>query len=650
MNFGDHRKLPASDIGLRAPRSCTNPCGLILFIIFWAGMGAVAVISYKNGNLERLYRGADYMGNLCGATNDNYNSYNFTNPAFFPPIEQNSQAIPWSSRTLLWYPVTFINGQFSLKQARTQGICVASCPTSGQLIGVYKESYDTKIQYPYYVLFNSTPTFNRCIPDLSSFLCESNKFCEAVKSQTNTTLDDVYDGLMNGFNDVRSHWWVLLVCVLIAIVICFGWMLVMRRLVKPMVVATILIVLITLGVGGYLLFKENQNLKDSDPSTAKYYLGGAITMWVVDFIIVCVLLFTGRDIMVACDIIEEATKIPTSIPTTLLVPLVTSFAILPFGIFFLFTSATIYTCQDTLSLNVTVPQILNTSISFVPANTTQISLPNWRIGAEVFNIFMFLWTVGFIHAICFMTIAFCAVFWYWSKPGDDKCPEAGVCAGFGLTVRNHLGSLAIGSMIIAIITLFRIFLALLERRLEKYSKHSEALKCCLYCAECLLACFHRIVKFINKNAYIVQAMTGEGFLDSAKHALSLLVRNAVAVGAVSVIGEWVCMFGKIFITAIVGIIAYFMLKAGNSNNNFVLTLIIVLVVTYFITCVFINVFHVCIDTVLLSYCYDLNEHDGQSKPYYFPSDLAKHVEKARERMKAQEEAQAEKSVPLKEQV
>jgi hypothetical protein len=647
LNFGNHRKLPASDIGLKAPRSCTNPCGLILFIFFWVGMGAVAVISYKNGNLARLYRGADYMGNLCGGTNADYDSYNFTSPpGFLFPIEQNSNAFPWAGRKYLWYPVTFVNGQFSLTQARTQGVCVAACPTSGQFLGVYKQPMDTTVTMPYYVLFNSSVSFNRCIPDLSTFMCDTNTVCKAVQARTNTTLDDVYDGLMNGFNDVRSNWWVLLVCVFIAIAVCFLWMLVMRRLVKPMVVVTILVVVTALGVGGFLLFREHSNLQSSDPDSAKYYLGGAITMWVIDFLILCVLLFTGKDIMVACDIIEEATKIPTSIPTTLFVPLVTSLVILPFGIFFLFTSATIYTCQDTLQVNMTVPQIISSqNISFVPTNATQITLPHWRVAAEVFNIFMFLWTVGFVHAICFMVIAFCAVFWYWSKPGDDKCPEEGVCTAFSLTMRNHLGSLAIGSLIIAIITLLRMFLAVLEKRLEKYSKNSDAVKCCLYCAECMLACFHRVVKFINKNAYIVQAMTGEGFLDSAKHALSLLLHNAIAVGAVSVIGEWVCMFGKIFITALVGIIAYFILRSG--ENNFVLTLIIVLLVTYFITCVFINVFHVCIDTVLMSYCYDLMEHDGQSKPYYFPSDLAKHVEKARERMKKAQEANA---VPLKEQV
>lgn len=643
MTFGDHRKLPASDLGLKAPRTCTNPCGLFLLLIFWVGMGAVAVVSYKNGNLMRLYRGVDYLGNICGASNSQYGNYTFSN-SFGQNVLENSIATPWGQRTFLWYPVTFSNGKFTLTEARTQGICLTKCPAANTLVGLYKESTDSSMNLPYYVLFDSTPQFGRCIPDMSSFLCDTNSVCNKLKTSTNATLDQVYDSLENGFNDVRQHWWVILLSVFIAIVISFFWMFVMRRVVKPMVVVTMVIVVVGLGVGGYLLFKEHQNLSDSQPSSAKYFLYGAIAMWIVDFLLICVILYSGSNIMVACDIIEEATKIPITIPTTMFAPIAASVALIPFAVFFLFTSATIYTCSDTLHLNVTLPQYNSSnplSVNFTSLAAKQIELPNWRIGAELFNLFMFLWTAGFIHAILFQTIAFCAVFWYWSVPGDDKKPEAGVSAAFGLVMKNHLGSLAIGSLIIAIISMARILLCFLEKHLDKYKDKSDALKCCLYCAECLLACFHRVVKFVNKNAYIVQAMTGEGFLDSAKHALSLLLNNAVSVAAVSVIGEWVCMFGKIFITSIVTIIAYYILKG--EQNNFMVTLIIVVIVTYFITCVFINVFHVCIDTVLLSYCYDLGEHDGQGKPYFFPSDLAKHVNKAKERMKAVEDANV---VPL----
>jgi hypothetical protein len=402
--------------------------------------------------------------------------------------------------------------------------------------------------------------------------------------------------------------------------------------VKPMVVITMATLVVLLAVGGYILFRMHSD----GGSSADYYLGGAIAAWVVDFLLLCVILFVRKDVMIACDIIEEAAKIPISLPTMMLVPPVAAVLLLPFAFFFLFTSATIYTAASTINVTAQVPRFDNNSSSLAGYSgfeSKEYAVENWRIYAEIYNLLMFLWSVGFVNAIAYMIVSFCAIFWYWSNPGDDKKPEAGTCAALGLTMKNHLGTLAIGSFIVAVLQVLRILLSLLEKRLQTYAGKSDAVKCCLYCAECLLACFHRVVKFINKNAYIMTAMTGEPFLDAARHALSLLLGNAISVAAISVIGEWVCLFGKILITSIALVICYFMAGGTDSDNNVVLLMVVVGLSAYFITCVFINVFHVCIDTVLLSYCYDLREHDGASKPYYFPSDLAKHVERARERSK-----------------
>lgn len=640
--MGDFKRLAASDVGLRAPRGCTNVCGLILFVLMWGLMGYVAFVGYHMGDIRRLIYGTDYLGNICGKGDADV----YINGA---------KVTDWSSRSQLWYPVTFdfATNQFQLTEARKLGVCVAQCPGQGALVERYLPPNTTvTLSDFYYSLFQSTAKFNRCVPDLSTFLCGGNNTCNSLKDTVTATIGDVYDGLAQGFNSLQAGWWILLVCSVIAIVVCFAWMFILRRLVKPMVVVTMIILVVVLAVGGYLLYYISGK-SSTDEANKRYYLGGAIAMWIVDFILICIMLFVRKDVMIACDIIEEASKIPTSMPTMMLVPLVSTLMLLPFAFFFLFTSASIYTAASTLNVTAVAPQFNgggnNTVAGYVSLDTKEYKVENWRVYAEVYNLLIFLWSVGFVNAIGYMTLAFCAVFWYWSNPGDDKKPEAGACTGFGLTVKNHLGNLAIGSLIVAIIQVLRVMLTLMEKKLEAYAGKSDAVKCCLYCAECLLACFNRIVKFINKNSYIMTAMTGEGFLDAAKHALDLLMANVLSVAAISIIGEWVCMFGKVLITSVVLVICYFMAGGSTGDKNVILLMVVVGLTTYFITCVFINVFHVCIDTVLLCYCYDLREHDGQSKPYYFPSDLAKHVDRARERMAAKQKSEAvnQMDAPLK---
>jgi hypothetical protein len=479
-------------------------------------------------------------------------------------------------------------------------------------------------------LFTSTPEFNRCVPDLSQFVCGSSTECNNAKNGTSVSTSEVYDGLMSAFNAIRADWWILLVCITITVIISFLWMFVLRRIVKPMVVVTMVLLVAAIGLVGGLLFHWSR-----DPSKAankNYYFYGAIACWVVDFLVLCVILYVRKDVMLACDIIEEASKIPLSLPTMMFVPLVATISIVPFVIFFMFSSAAIYTAANTVDITVSTPRFLaNKTFDGYSTNVSrQYQFTSWRVYAEIYNLLIFLWTVGFLHAIGYMTLAFCAIFWYWSAPGDEKKPEAGVCAGFGLTMRNPLGSIAIGSLILAVIQVLRVLMNIIEGRMSQYAQRSETVKFLLCCVECCLACFHRVVKFLTHNIYIMQAMTGESFLDAARHALHLLLQNALSVAAISIVGEWICMFGKILITALVVLIAYGICTTQTTNT--LLVLIIVGLVAYFITCVFVNVFHVCIDAVLLSYCYDLAEHDGQSKPYYFPSDLAKHVEGAKARM------------------
>jgi hypothetical protein len=189
--------------------------------------------------------------------------------------------------------------------------------------------------------------------------------------------------------------------------------------------------------------------------------------------------------------------------------------------------------------------------------------------------------------------------------------------------------------------------------MRAYTEKSDAVKFLFCIANCCLAYLERFVKFINKNAYIMQAMTGETFLGGARHALQLLVRNALSVGAVSIIGEYVMIIGKLLITFFTTLMGYCILTAVAYDDNagttpgLVVILIAVAVLSYFISTVFISVFGVCIDTVLLSFCYDLEQNNGADRPYFCPDDLRQHVARSEQRVKQQQIDRQDLQRPLK---
>ena len=69
-------------------------------------------------------------------------------------------------------------------------------------------------------------------------------------------------------------------------------------------------------------------------------------------------------------------------------------------------------------------------------------------------------------------------------------------------VRYHLGSVAFGSFIIALIQFIRIIMKYLEKRSKKWGAAGKAMVPLLKCIQCCLWCFEKCMKFLNKNAYI----------------------------------------------------------------------------------------------------------------------------------------------------
>jgi solute carrier family 44 protein 1 (choline transporter-like protein) len=67
-------------------------------------------------------------------------------------------------------------------------------------------------------------------------------------------------------------------------------------------------------------------------------------------------------------------------------------------------------------------------------------------------------------------------------------------------VRYHLGTVAVGSFIIALVQLVRFILATIQSQLKG---HENMISRCLFrTCQCCLYCFEKILKYLSRNAYI----------------------------------------------------------------------------------------------------------------------------------------------------
>lgn len=89
-----------------------------------------------------------------------------------------------------------------------------------------------------------------------------------------------------------------------------------------------------------------------------------------------------------------------------------------------------------------------------------------------------------------------------------------------------------------------------EKKLKQggADKQSKLIEIGLKVCHCCLACFERIIKFINKNAYINTAVASNNFCVACRESFFLILRNGFLYAIAAGIGEIFIWFGRLFIT------------------------------------------------------------------------------------------------------
>lgn len=137
----------------------------------------------------------------------------------------------------------------------------------------------------------------------------------------------------------------------------------------------------------------------------------------------------------------------------------------------------------------------------------------------------------------------------------------------------------------------------------------------------------------------MMAIYGKNFCTSSKDAFFLLMRNVVRVAVLDKVTDFLLFLGKLLISGSVGILAFFFFSRKipvfqeevPSLNYIWVPLLTVIFGSYMIAHGFFNVYAMCVDTLFLCFCEDLERNDGSSsRPYYMSPGLHKILRKGEE--------------------
>ncbi|XP_061406268.1 choline transporter-like protein 2 isoform X1 [Lethenteron reissneri] len=540
------------------------------------------------------------------------------------------------------------------------------------------------------IIFPSQPFQGRCFPRLvterSEVSVAGNRSINYGNGQLLNATDiqkgakgiskfmDARQVGMKVFEDFARSWYWILIGLGIALLLSLLFLVLLRFLAGVIVWVMLVALVAIVGYGIYHCYWEySVNLKGRPGADNKItdlgfqtdlrvylqvrdtWLAIMILLCILEVVILLLVVFLRKRILIAIALIKESSKAIGHMMSSLLFPIVTFVLLAVVISYWAITSLYLATSgvavykavvpggpnssgEACASLNGThcSPETFNISAAFAACPSASCIFTSFGgedlyhrniFNLQVYNVFAFFWAMNFVIALghCTLAGAFASYYWAPSKPGDiPPCP---VFSSFGRTLRYHTGSLAFGSLILAIVQLIRVMLEYIDHKLRvSENKCARFVMCCL---KCCFWCLEKFIKFLNRNAYIMVAIYGKNFCVSAKNAFFLLMRNIVRVVVLDKVTDFLLMMGKLLVVGAVGVLAFFFFSGRISFipthpvlNYYWVPILTVVVGSYMVAHGFFSVYSMCVDTLFLCFCEDLERNDGSlERPYLMSPGL-----------------------------
>jgi len=330
-------------------------------------------------------------------------------------------------------------------------------------------------------------------------------------------------------------------------------------------------------------------------------------------ILLCIGVFLLRKkIAFTIILLKESCKGVQKNPGLFLVSIVIIFIFLAFMVYWIATSAFLYSIkQNGGTDNVTFNENIENVIYFL--------------------IFVFYWVTAFLVAVYEFVIGGAIARWYFTRDirhqNDQLNTWSPTLSSFKLAFTKSFGSLAFGSLILAIIKTVNYMIRQIERKAKLSPNRFFVFA--LACLKCLCKCFETLVGYIDKYAYIYMAIYGENFCTSAKESFNLISRNAISIVIIDIITDFVLWVGQILGVVLCTLIMVIIEEHSNNPHPTWMTILYTIIISFIIFHIYSKIIGTGVDSVFVCYLEDLernNDSDLYASPE-FHADLQSAVQK-----------------------
>ncbi|KAF8391355.1 hypothetical protein HHK36_023659 [Tetracentron sinense] len=650
------RRYPSSDgntqMGgiIKHNRKCRDVVFLILFIAFWVAMIVNSSFGFNQGNPLRLTYGLDYKGNVCGNKHAD-------------PDLRELEFRYWVNPNQV-YESGLKKSQFKLSNARS--ICLMECPIPSEnalnwvcdypegdihlsmddwidknynyfeLLKPDMRNSSLQLQGPCYpIIFPSVNVFWSCqfIARASNMSLQHWKQMGGVNINEDIIIDKSIHKSINSRSavlkryvaDIGKAWPVLIVCGgILPLFLSVFWLLMIQHFVAGMTWITVIlfnVLIISVTMFYYLKGARSPSCCCGAYDHCNGYFHPLIYCDCPSnpYGNICPKGKYDVKWLVAAKVIGEvqALIIFPIIPYTIIAIFYmfwfsAAFHLLSSGQILQNDCQSNFCAYDLGSKQVSCDRSCGYSIHYTPHITVAI----------IFHLFGCYWATQFFIACSSTVIAGSVASYYWARgETSQEIPFLPVFSSMKRLMRYSLGSVALGSLILSFVKSIRYILESVRRKLKVANSTPESWigKTSISSSRCCLGCIECTIKSVNSNAYIMIAITGKDFCRASAIATGLIMNNILRIGRVNVIGDVILFLGKLCVSLSSAVFAFLMLdthKYRSAHNKISSPLFPVLVcwgLGYVVATLFFAVVEMSIDTIILSFCQDSEEHQGTAQ-------------------------------------
>jgi len=538
------------------PHHCTDIPTLLLFIAGLVGMGWTLNYARQNGDFRRLYYGLNFYGELCGVDKG------VAAEPFLFWCTKPGGALPTDLAAII---------EPSSKLDLQHPICVSSCPKGPE---THHACYQSKQVQPVSKdaltgTFVENVTYNfRLVQDygtrdLAGHYCLPTG--SALLKQLRGKLEGGSQAAMLHAGEVLSSWAALLASGALAVVLGYLYLFFVGRLVDELIYLFVgLAVLLPVLAGGAMLygvyaddvgteFLEHYDFAEYTqriPSTGDKRLdfAAAAALIAVGLLIGIAACCLRHSIKLIIGCIEAATEALFAMPTLLLAPLISVILKVALVLLEFAGLAWLMSCGEVHRFDIMkeyVPGGVSRSFTFSDDQVRYIA----------FYAFMAVWVLEVAFALEQFVLAYSTQLWFFKDYVDGR---KGLIAfpmvrGFFVGLEFHLGTLALGALLLTILEAIHFVLAVIYKRVHEAEEEAgtcSVSKILAGCCCCCLSCFECFIRFMNKNAYIVTAVESEPFFSAAQIAFNVVANEIAAIGGLSVALKFFMVGGLVTITSL----------------------------------------------------------------------------------------------------